>query len=188
MPLSELLSAQGIKTTRRRRLVRVSPRVVFGTFEAVQQVLAACGWQINPAFVERINLTIRQHVAAVGRRVSTLCKGEDGMRQQLARLLQLLLAPGERTRAVATAPADQRDGLRHAMAAADTSDGRGADGSGVDPPGGVALSRAAVAAASKGVSQPDGGKQPERGPEQATCVHAAGVEGVTRGERAAGRP
>ena len=36
------------------------------------------------AFVERINLTIRQHVAAVGRRVSTLCKGEDGLRQQLA--------------------------------------------------------------------------------------------------------
>jgi hypothetical protein len=34
--------------------------------------------------VERINLTIRQHVAAVGRRVSTLCKGEDGLRQQLA--------------------------------------------------------------------------------------------------------
>src|SRR6202008_1496003 len=30
------------------------------------------------------NLTIRQHVAAVGRRVSTLCKGEDGIRQQLA--------------------------------------------------------------------------------------------------------
>src|SRR5262249_54418160 len=32
----------------------------------------------------RLNLTIRQHVAAVGRRVSTLCKGEDGLRQQLA--------------------------------------------------------------------------------------------------------
>ena len=59
-------------------------RVVFGTLEAVQQVLAACGWQINTAFVERINLTIRQHVAAVGRRVTTLCKGEDGLRQQLA--------------------------------------------------------------------------------------------------------
>jgi hypothetical protein len=28
--------------------------------------------------------TIRQHVAAVGRRVSTLCKGEDGLRQQVA--------------------------------------------------------------------------------------------------------
>ena len=46
MPLPGLLYAQVIKTTRRRRLVRVSPRVVFGTCEAVQQVLAACGWQI----------------------------------------------------------------------------------------------------------------------------------------------
>src|SRR6266542_5051009 len=79
MPLPELLYAQVIKTTRRRRLVRVSHRVVFGTFEAVQQVLAVCGWQINTSFVERLTLTIRQHVAAIGRRVSTLCKGEEGL-------------------------------------------------------------------------------------------------------------
>src|SRR5207249_1267999 len=52
--------------------------------EAVQQVLAACGWQINTAFIERVNLTIRQYVAAVGRRVMTLCKGAEGLRQQLA--------------------------------------------------------------------------------------------------------
>jgi IS1 family transposase len=78
-----LLSAQVIKTVRRRRLVRVSHRVVFGTLEAVQQVLAAHGWQINTAFVERVNLSIRQHVAAVGRRVNTLCKHEAGLRQQL---------------------------------------------------------------------------------------------------------
>jgi len=84
MPLPQLLYAQVVKTVRRRRLVRVSHRVVFGTLEAVQQVLAACGWQINTAFIERVNLSIRQHVAAVGRRVSTLCKGEDGVRQQLA--------------------------------------------------------------------------------------------------------
>jgi hypothetical protein len=76
--------AQVIKTVRRRRLVRVRQRVVFGTLEAIQQVLAACGWQINTAFIERLNLSIRQHVAAVGRRVSTLCKGEDGIQQQLA--------------------------------------------------------------------------------------------------------
>jgi hypothetical protein len=44
----------------------------------------ACGWQINTAFIERINLSIRHHVAAVGRRVATLCKGEDGLRHQLA--------------------------------------------------------------------------------------------------------
>src|SRR5262249_19009213 len=65
MPLPQLLYAQVIKTVRRRRLVRVSHRVVFGTLEAVEQVLAVCGWQIQTAFVERLNLTIRQHVAAV---------------------------------------------------------------------------------------------------------------------------
>src|SRR5205814_9683807 len=32
----------------------------------------------------RVNLTIRQHVAAVGRRVMMLCKGAEGLRQQLA--------------------------------------------------------------------------------------------------------
>jgi len=83
IPLPQLLYAQVVKTVRRRRLVRVRHRVVFGTLEAVQQVLAACGWQMNTAFIERINLSIRQHVAAVGRRVTTLCKGEDGLRQQL---------------------------------------------------------------------------------------------------------
>jgi len=83
MPLPPLLYAQVVKTVRRRRLVDVKHRVVFGTLEAVQQVLAVCGWQINTAFVERINLNLRQHVAAVGRRVTTLCKGEDGLRQQL---------------------------------------------------------------------------------------------------------
>ena len=40
MPLPQLLYAQVIKTVRRRRLVRVRHRVVFGTLEAVQQVLA----------------------------------------------------------------------------------------------------------------------------------------------------
>jgi IS1 family transposase len=84
MPRPQLLYAQVIKTVRRRRLVRVSHRVVFGTLGAIQQVLAAHDWQINTAFVERVNLTIRQHVAAVGRRVTTLCKHEAGLRQQLA--------------------------------------------------------------------------------------------------------
>lgn len=84
MPLPDLLYAQVIKTTRRRRLIRVTRRVGFGTQEAVSQVLSVCGWQINTSLIERINLSIRQHVAAVGRRVSTICKGEDGLRQQLA--------------------------------------------------------------------------------------------------------
>jgi IS1 family transposase/transposase-like protein len=84
MPLPALLYAQVVKTYRRRRLVRVSHRVVFGTLVGIKQVLAATGWQINTAFIERANLTIRQHVAAVGRRAITLCKGEEGLRHQLS--------------------------------------------------------------------------------------------------------
>ena len=84
MPLPELLYAQVVKTHRRRRLVRVSHRVIFGTLEGVKHVLASQGWHINTAFVERVNLTIRQHVAAVGRRVITLCKSEEGLRPQLS--------------------------------------------------------------------------------------------------------
>jgi IS1 family transposase len=84
LPLPQLQYAQVVKQTRRRRLVAVSARVVFGTLVGIKQVLAAHGWQINTAFIERVNLTIRQHVAEVGRRVTTLCKGELGFRQQLA--------------------------------------------------------------------------------------------------------
>jgi IS1 family transposase len=83
LPLPGLLYAQVIKQYRRKRLVGVKHQVVFGTREAVQYVLAACGRQINTAYVERLNLDIRQRVAAVGRRVNTLCQGEDGLQQQL---------------------------------------------------------------------------------------------------------
>jgi len=41
-------------------------------------------WSDPPIDCNRLNLTIRQHVAAVGRRVATLGKGEDGIQQQLA--------------------------------------------------------------------------------------------------------
>jgi len=58
--------------------------VVFGTLAGIQQRLTAHDWQINTAFIERVNLSMRPHVAAVGRRVTTLCKGELGLRQPLA--------------------------------------------------------------------------------------------------------
>jgi IS1 family transposase len=83
MPLPELLYAQVVKSYRRRRLVGVTHRVVFGTQLAIEQVLGRCGWTINTAFVERLNLDIRQRVAAIGRRVNTLCQGEAGLRDQL---------------------------------------------------------------------------------------------------------
>ena len=83
MPLPELLYAQVVKSYRRRRIVDVQHRVVFGTRLAIEQVLAACGWTINMAFVARLNLDLCQRVAASGRRVNTLCQGEAGLRDQL---------------------------------------------------------------------------------------------------------
>src|SRR5262245_18320831 len=88
MPLPELLYAQVVKAYRRRRLVGVTHRVMFGTQLAMEQILAACGWTINTAFVERLNLDLRQRVAAIGRRVNTLCQGEGGVQDQL-RLFQV---------------------------------------------------------------------------------------------------
>jgi hypothetical protein len=83
MPLPALLYAQVVKSYRRRRLVGVTHRVVFGTRLAIEQVLARCGWTINTAFVERLNLDLRQRVAAIGRRVNTLCQGEAGLQPPL---------------------------------------------------------------------------------------------------------
>ena len=84
MPVPELLYAQVVKSYRRRRIVGVKHRVIFGAVETIESILAKRGWAINTAFVERLNLDFRQHVAAIGRRVNTLCKHEAGLRQQLA--------------------------------------------------------------------------------------------------------
>jgi hypothetical protein len=62
----------------------VKHRVVFGTRGAIEQVLSVCGWKINTAFVERLNLDMRQRVAAIGRRVNTLCQDADSLQHQLA--------------------------------------------------------------------------------------------------------
>jgi hypothetical protein len=84
LPRPARRSAPVVQTVRRRRLGRGTHRVVVGTLEAIQPVLAACGWQSNTAVVERINRTIRPHVAAMGRRVTTRCQDEEGVRQQRA--------------------------------------------------------------------------------------------------------
>jgi hypothetical protein len=78
------LYAQVVKTMKRRRIIEVKHRVVFGTKAAVDQVLSACGWQINTSFIERLNLSLRQRVAAIRRRSATSCKGEAGLGHQLA--------------------------------------------------------------------------------------------------------
>ena len=65
LPLPHLLYAQVVKTVRRRRLVRVRHRVVFGTLEAIHAVLAPHGWHINTAFVE-VRPVGRKEAAASG--------------------------------------------------------------------------------------------------------------------------
>src|SRR6266446_8731293 len=52
MPLPALRYAQVVKSYRRRRLVGVKHRVVFGSRLAIEQILTACGWTINTAFIE----------------------------------------------------------------------------------------------------------------------------------------
>ena len=83
MPLPGLLYAQVIKCMRRRRIVEVKRQVVIGTQAAVDQVLAPCGWQISTAFIERLNLSLRQRVVAIRRRSASPCKSSNGLSHQL---------------------------------------------------------------------------------------------------------
>lgn len=84
MPLPGLLYTQVVKTMRRRRLIGVQHRVLCGTQLAIEPVLAACGWQIQTAFVEQPNRSVRQRVAAIGRRSATPCKRQEGLGYPLA--------------------------------------------------------------------------------------------------------
>jgi hypothetical protein len=84
MPVLRLLYAQVVKSYRRPRLTAVAHRVVFGARATIESSLAKRGWKINTALIERLNLESRHHVAAIGRRVNTLCKHEAGLRWQLA--------------------------------------------------------------------------------------------------------
>src|SRR5215475_890948 len=83
MPLPGRLYTQVVKRDRRRRLVGVKHRIVLGPSATIESILAKRGWKINASFIERLNLAVRQHVAAIGRRVNTLCKNEAGLRQPL---------------------------------------------------------------------------------------------------------
>src|SRR6266536_14415 len=80
-------------TTRKRGSTRTISRSVCGISirilrSGVRRKSHAPFWSSGrrsdpPIDCNRLNLDIRQRVAAVGRRVNTLCQGEDGLRQQL---------------------------------------------------------------------------------------------------------
>lgn len=65
-----VLLAQVVKHAKNRRVVGVTQRVVVGTLEAVQHVLAETrsGQQINTAYIERLNATFRACLVPLTRR------------------------------------------------------------------------------------------------------------------------
>ena len=88
-----------------RRRVQVEHRVVCGTQRALAQGLTVGGWRINTAFVARLHVSLRQRVAARGRRRAP-CKSAKGLGQPLA-LLQVshhCVLPHARLRQVLATP------------------------------------------------------------------------------------
>jgi hypothetical protein len=67
---SELIYGQVKKVSRRYRLVRVTRRMRCGTAEELRSALSQLGLsgRLNTAFIERVNLTLRQSVSALIRR------------------------------------------------------------------------------------------------------------------------
>jgi IS1 family transposase/transposase-like protein len=74
------------KRYRHRRLVRVRGRTVCGRGGRLRLALRALGWRglVQTAFVERLNLTVRQSVAALTRRTWATAQTAAGLGAQLA--------------------------------------------------------------------------------------------------------
>ena len=86
LPLPALQYAQVVKKRIRGRVVEVSHKIAYGSLAAVQGVISRTGVGkiINIAFIERLNLTIRHHVASLGRKVMSLAKTQMGLEAQLS--------------------------------------------------------------------------------------------------------
>lgn len=85
-PLPGLLYAQVVKERVKGRVVSVTHRAVYGSLEVIQATIKRIGVGniVNTAFIERLNLSIRQHVAALARKVLSLAKSEIGLKAQLS--------------------------------------------------------------------------------------------------------
>lgn len=85
-PLPGLQYAQVVKQRIKGRVVGVTQRVVYGDLETVQAMLtqSGVGAVINTAFIERVNLGLRQLIAPLARKVITLAKTERGLDSRLA--------------------------------------------------------------------------------------------------------
>ncbi len=136
MPQAQLQYAQVVsdgihpQERSRKRIVSVRHRVVYGTKEAVRQVLARVGQKINTAFIERLNRTFRAHIPGLNRREEDLAKTELGREAPgtlVLGLLQFLLVASLSARAIAGAGRNQRHGLAEKVGSANSGDGRWAN-------------------------------------------------------------
>ena len=80
-----LLYGQLHKRYQRRRLVRISYQMQCGSHRALRLSMRALGWsgKLQTAFVERVNLTVRQSIAALTRRTWATAQTAVGLQQQL---------------------------------------------------------------------------------------------------------
>jgi IS1 family transposase len=83
--LPGLIYGQVKKTYRRRKVVRVTRVMRSGTFEQLRARLCTLGLsgRLNTAFVERVNLTLRQGVAALARRTWATAQTAPALLAQL---------------------------------------------------------------------------------------------------------
>lgn len=83
--LDEFVYGQVIKHQRRRRTVEVEDRILWGEENQYQERLKKAGLsgRINTAFVERINLTLRQSIFKLPRRTWGPAKFTPGLMKHL---------------------------------------------------------------------------------------------------------
>ncbi len=82
----KLRYAQVDKRRQGGRVVEVRRRIIFGTAGDIEVILKAdgCGSQVNTAYVERNNLTMRQNVGRLVRKTLSFSKNEHYLRRHIA--------------------------------------------------------------------------------------------------------
>jgi len=77
-PHPDLIYGQLVKQKQHGKLLTLSTRVVLGA-----ERLTHLGLTISTALVERVNLTLRQALAPLGRKTSSFCKDRERLRQRV---------------------------------------------------------------------------------------------------------
>lgn len=84
-PPPELKYAQVVKHRRKGRVVSISTKVVFGKEEEIKTLLedSPVSKSVNTSFIERNNLTLRQHSKRLGRKTNGFSKDISKLEAQL---------------------------------------------------------------------------------------------------------